>query len=68
MDQAIMFRVRERAYHIWAARGGDAEKNWLQAESEILQLKSPQAAPVSSQRPKAFGVRKRRTSASPKAV
>jgi hypothetical protein len=22
MDQAIMFRVRERAYHIWAAQGG----------------------------------------------
>jgi Protein of unknown function (DUF2934) len=38
MDQAIMFRVRERAYHIWAAQGGDAEKNWLQAESEIMQL------------------------------
>ena len=46
MDQAIMFRVRERAYHIWAAQGGDAEKNWLQAETEILQVTAPKVAPV----------------------
>ena len=38
MDQATTLRVRERAYHIWAAQGGDAEKTWLQAETEILQL------------------------------
>jgi hypothetical protein len=63
MDQAIMFRVRERAYHIWAAQGGDAEMNWLQAETEILQRKSPLAAPVSSQNPKTCGGRKRKTPA-----
>jgi hypothetical protein len=63
MDQAIMFRVRERAYHIWAAQGGDAETNWLQAETEVLQLKSPQAAPVSSRNPKARGGRNRKTPA-----
>ena len=58
-----MFRVRERAYYIWAARGGDAEKNWLQAESEILQLNVLQAAPVKS---KTLRVRKRKTSVSTK--
>jgi hypothetical protein len=36
MDQALMIRIRERAYHIWAANGGDAEQNWLRAEAEIL--------------------------------
>jgi hypothetical protein len=41
MDQAIMFRVRGRAYHIW-----DAEKNWLQAETEVLQVSAPKDAPV----------------------
>ena len=46
MDQAMTLRVRERAYHIWAARGGDADKNWLQAETEMLQLTSPQSEPA----------------------
>ena len=64
MDQAIMSRIRERAYHIWAAQGGDAEKNWLQAESEILQLNVLQAAPV---KPKTLRARKRKTSVSTKA-
>jgi hypothetical protein len=64
MDQAMMFRIRERAYHIWAAQGGDAEKNWLQAESEILQLNVLQAALV---KPKTLRVRKRKTSVSTKA-
>jgi hypothetical protein len=36
MDQALMVRIRERAYHIWAANGGDAGQNWLRAEAEIL--------------------------------
>jgi hypothetical protein len=53
MDQAIMFRVRERAYHIWAAKGGDAEKNWLQAETEILQVTAPSDAPVQAPKLKA---------------
>jgi len=36
MDQTLMLRIRERAYHIWAANGGEAELNWLRAETEIL--------------------------------
>ena len=36
MDEAVMLRIRERAYHIWAANGGDADQNWLRAETEIL--------------------------------
>jgi DUF2934 family protein len=48
MDQALMERIRESAYHIWAANGGDAEQNWLQAEAEILNnaaVQSPKAQP-----------------------
>ena len=33
MDQILMLRIRERAYHIWAANGGEAEQNWLRAEN-----------------------------------
>ena len=36
MDHALMLRIRERAYHIWAANGGEADQNWLRAETEIL--------------------------------
>ena len=36
MDQALMLRIRERAYHIWATNGGEADQNWLRAETEIL--------------------------------
>ena len=36
MDQILMLRIRERAYHIWAANGGNADANWLRAETEIL--------------------------------
>ena len=31
-----MLRIRERAYQIWAANGGEADQNWLRAEAEIL--------------------------------
>jgi hypothetical protein len=41
MDQALMVRIRERAYHIWEESGGHADDNWLQAETEILQLGMP---------------------------
>ncbi len=44
MDQSLMIRVRERAYHIWAANGGDAEQNWLRAEAEILNNSAAQTA------------------------
>jgi hypothetical protein len=46
MDQPIRLRVRERVYHIWAAAGGDADKNWLQAETEIVQSMTHQGAPA----------------------
>jgi hypothetical protein len=36
MDEALMLRIREHAFHIWAANGGDADQNWLRAETEIL--------------------------------
>jgi DUF2934 family protein len=46
MDETIMLRIRERAYQIWAASGGDAEKNWLRAEAELL--KNSNCEPISS--------------------
>jgi hypothetical protein len=41
MDEVLMLRIRERAYHIWAAIGGDADQNWLRAEREILNRRIP---------------------------
>jgi hypothetical protein len=66
MDQDMTFRVRERAYHIWAARGGDADKNWLQAETEILFLSIPQAALSSAPEKKARRFRSRKSAAATK--
>jgi|HubBroStandDraft_5_1064220.scaffolds.fasta_scaffold763064_1 hypothetical protein len=43
-----MLRVRERAYQIWAANGGDADRNWLRAETEILHTS---AAPLQDPTP-----------------
>jgi hypothetical protein len=40
-----MHRIRERAYHIWVETGGNADQNWLQAETEILQTAASQTAP-----------------------
>jgi hypothetical protein len=42
MDQTLMHRIRERAYHIWMESGGNADQNWLQAETEILQMAASQ--------------------------
>jgi len=50
MNQALMVRIRERAYHIWAANGGEADQNWLCAESEILNNSGAQ--PPEAQRQK----------------
>jgi hypothetical protein len=47
MDQALMLRIRERAYHIWAANGGDADQNWFRAEAEL----NPSAAQLSEAQP-----------------
>jgi hypothetical protein len=52
MDQALIFRIRERAYQIWAANGGEAGQNWLCAETEILNTsaaQSPEAQPRKKQ-------------------
>jgi hypothetical protein len=40
MDQVLMLRIRERAYEIWVASGGDADENWLRAEAELLKSSS----------------------------
>ena len=50
MDQALMVRIRECAYHIWAANGGDAEQNWLRAETEILNNSAAQTAEAQPQK------------------
>jgi hypothetical protein len=50
MDQALMVCIRERAYHIWAANGGDAEQNWLRAEAEILNNSAAQPAKAQPQK------------------
>ena len=50
MDQALMVRIRERAYHIWAANGGDAEQNWLRAEAEMLNNSAAQPAETQPQK------------------
>ena len=38
MDQDMTFRVRERAYHIWAARGGRASRAGGRARGPLLSL------------------------------
>ena len=45
MDQTLMHRIRERAYHIWMETGGNPDQNWLQAEREILQVAASQTPP-----------------------
>ena len=50
MDRALMVRICERAYHIWAANGGDAEQNWLRAEAEILNNSAAQPAKAQPQK------------------
>jgi Protein of unknown function (DUF2934) len=66
MEQAMMLRIRERAYHIWAAHGGDAHNNWLQAETEILHLTTLQVATASVPKQKARGARNRKSAAATK--
>jgi hypothetical protein len=50
MDETITLRIRERAYEIWAASGGDAEENWLRAEAELLKNCEPISSPVKKKR------------------
>ena len=62
MNQTLMLRIRERAYHIWAANGGEAEQNWLRAETEILNNSpavSPKKQPGTFRKPKKMGSAKR---------
>jgi hypothetical protein len=58
MDQALIVRIRERAYHIWAANGGDAEQNWLRAEAEILNRSAAQTAEPAPQKKKLSAFRR----------
>jgi hypothetical protein len=41
-ESFVILRIRERAYQIWAANGGDADQNWLRAETEILNTSAAQ--------------------------
>ena len=50
MDEALMLRIRDRAYHIWAANGGDADQNWLRAETEILNTSAAQPPEAQTQK------------------
>jgi Protein of unknown function (DUF2934) len=50
MDQALMLCIRERAYYIWTAGGGDAEQNWLQAEKEILSMSARRPAQTAARK------------------
>ena len=63
MDQALMLRVRERAYHIWAANGGEADQNWLRAEAEILNNSATQPSEAQPQKkqPGAFKRKAKKT-------
>ena len=47
-----MLRIRERAYEIWVASGGNAEENWLRAEAELLKnsVSRPVRSPIKKKR------------------
>jgi hypothetical protein len=59
MNQALMVRIRERAYHIWAANGGDTEQNWLRAEAEILNNSAAQPAEAQPQKKQPGALRRK---------
>ena len=59
-----MLRVRERAYHIWAANGGDADQNWFRAETEILNNSAAQPLETQPQTPPGTFRRKAKKTAS----
>ena len=63
MDQALMLRIRERAYQIWAANGGEADQNWVRAETEILNNSAtqPSEAQPQKKRPGAFKRKAKKT-------
>jgi hypothetical protein len=41
MNQTLMLRIRERAYHIWAANGGETDQT-PRRKSSIIPLLNPQ--------------------------
>ncbi len=45
MDQTLVHRIRERAYHIWMETGGSPDQNWLRAETEVLETGQPRTLP-----------------------
>jgi hypothetical protein len=70
MDQALMLRIRERAYHIWTATGADAHQNWLRAETEMLNNSVAQPPMVQPQksRPGAFRRKAKKTASTGQAA
>jgi hypothetical protein len=71
MDQALMLRIRERAYHIWTATGADADQNWLRAETEMLNNSVAQpsvAQPQQKNRPGAFRRKAKKTASTGQAA
>jgi len=47
-------QIRERAYHLWLARGrreGEADQHWLAAEREVLAAFAATKPPRGSSRP-----------------
>jgi hypothetical protein len=70
MDQVLMLHIRERAYHIWAANGGEAHQNWLRAETEILNNSAaqPPAAQPQKKRPGAFSRKSKKTASTVQAA
>jgi hypothetical protein len=45
MDQTLVHRIRERAYHIWMETGGTPDQNWLRAETEVMRMGGPRTLP-----------------------
>ena len=70
MDQALMLRIRERAYHIWTATGADADQNWLRAETEMLNnsVAQPSVAQPRKNRPGAFRRKAKKTASTGQAA
>ena len=70
MDQALMLRIRERAYHIWTATGADAAQNWLRAETEMLNnsVAQPSVAQPQKSRPGTFKRKAKKTASTGQAA
>jgi hypothetical protein len=64
LEQDLSNRIRERAYELWIERGyrdGEAEQNWLAAESEILAASFRPAPPARKMRQSKANVASKRS-------